>query len=679
MKRFVALIMVLAMSLGLIGCVPARKPQGDGNDVIININLVGAGYGTHWLKESKSRFEQQVAAKKYGENDQYEGVFISIASESDIGITDYDEAPYHILFGGAEAETSAAYSDLVLNLAYEEEGGINVKNEIYNYTGVNSGVKSIFDLIREDDKANYVTSTGEVYGLPTFELFVGSSYDKDLFDAMGYYFADPTKTSKTIKLNASNKYTPLLDFSVDGQPIEGYEPVEFYLVNQDTDLDWESHKSVGPDGKTGIINGVDYSLDDGLPSSLLELIALCNYMKKKDSVYPLQFTGKYAADYADNFIYGLVYSLLGEDGAKTTRSFTGDVDVLVSFTGEEGNSDPTDPIRYLLPTIKGIRLPKTEKVSITEETGFYTFYSQERYYAMALIELFKQQDWLAPGSNPLSNSTDHKGAQNNFIYSNYKRPGQTRLGQKIAFLSESSFWYNEAKDTIQNFKNYNKDGQGQPIERDVRWYSYPVNIANTVTGEETTRTTNGVTESVAGKTNVIPVSKMTMLSVNKAAIEKEKDSQAVLDAVRDFLEFWYSEDELINTTVSQGMGRNMNFKMPTNDNRYSQWAGFYKNLNELKEQSYVLPFSGNNRTFMENTSLFKLGEGGNYFSCHRKFTMDLFDLQHTAIEGFEKTVSDYTPEIWKGYYKGTADKSTIDYIYKGGVKVDYRGVYEDLV
>ena len=679
MKRIVALIMVLAMSLGLIGCVPKQKPQGDGNDVIINVNIAGAGYGTKWLKENKARFEEMVREKKYGSEGQYEGVYIGINTESGVTPAKFGDYAHHVVFTGEPAETAASYNTVlklsvdgkngltgVDNTAEETEMGYNfLADSPYEYTGINAGIDSLADLIREDEKANYYAKNGELYSLPTFELFVGASYDKDLFDKLGYYFADTSKTNKTIKLDGNNQYTPLLK---NANNLPGYDNLEFHLVNIATDGLWESHKSVGPDGKSG-------TEDDGLPSSLLEFIALCNYMKQKDRVYPLQFTGKFAADYSDNFIYGLVYSLMGEERAKVTRSFNGEVEAVVCLTGEESNAD----IKYLAPALTQMRQPKTEIVNVTEETGFYTNWSVERYYSMMLMELFKDQDWFAPGSNPTSGSVDHIGAESNFIYSNYKRPGSTRAGQKIAFLSESSFWYNEASNALNSWaiNNPKKDASGKQVDRGVRWYSYPANIANSVTGENETATTNGITESVAGKKNVIPVSKMTMLMVNKKAIEKSKQEQeAVLAAIKDYIEFLYSEDELINTTISQGMGRNMNFTIP--ENKLGEWSGFYKSLNDLKNESYVLPFSANNDTFMVGlTDTFKLGEGGRYFNCCRQFTCDLLNNEHKAMQGFKNLM--WSPEAWKGYYKGT-NVNGVKYIVRGdGSEVKFRPYFEELV
>ena len=669
MKRLVALIMVLAVSLGLVGCVPKAPPAGDGNDVVININISDLGYGTQWLDASKARFEEAFKDKEYADG-KYTGVFLRINKTGDTDKPEnFGNSANHIIFSGGSSQ-SVASRNTALNLTADgfdgktgepkEEYGLNINAEIYNNTGVNAGIKSISDLIKDDQRSTFYAKDGEVYTIPTFEVFAGGSYDKHLFDEYGFYFADTTETEDTIQLAC-----PLLSNKDSiGAVDDKYQTIVYQLVDIDNDADWEDHKSVGPDG-------IEDTLDDGLPSSLFELIALCWWMKTEYDVYPLQIAGSYTHIQADVFIQGLVYSLLGEEKAKTTRDFTGPVDAVVGFTGMNPN-DPADPRMGLSPRLSYIRQPITKRVNVTEETGFYTQWSMERYYSMALYEIFLHEGWFAPGSDPVVGSVDHLESENRFVFSDYKKPGGGR-GDRIAFLSESSYWYNEAtiRGSLPNFYNYNDD----VTDREVRWYSYPVNIANSVTGENKTATVNGITESVEGKKNVIAQSKNNSLVFNKIAIQKNKDG-AVLEAIQDFINFWYSEEELIATTISQGMGRNMEFVMP--EESKEDWAGFYRHLNDLKDESYVLPMSGNNDTFMEGCAAsFKLGEGGAYFSCHAQYGDDLLRKVHLAKKGFVAMMWDDV--TWLKYYKGNNTAGVKYLTDASGKEIKYNAPWDDNV
>ena len=125
----------------------------------------------------------------------------------------------------------------------------------------------------------------------------------------------------------------------------------------------------------------------------------------------------------------------------------------------------------------------------------------------------------------------------------------------------------------------------------------------------------------------------------------------------------------------------MTFKMP--EEKLGDWAGFYKELNDLKEDSYVLPMSSDSDTFMKSLlGIFKLGEGGRYFNCCRQFTCDLLNGEHDAKYGFEQML--WTPEEWKGYYQkgylqGTVDTSNVKYIKVNGVDLKYSAPYDDWV
>ncbi len=652
MKRLVALLMALAVSIGLVGCVPKTPPQGDGDDVVIKISIVDNGYGMQWLNETKARFEAEFEEKQYADG-KYTGVFLQVNETGKLeAVKDFGNSANHIVFGGGLVKEEANYGTL-LNLTADEEGeyGLNIyEKSPYEYTGINSEIESVYDLIKDTNRSNYVANDGEIYGLPTYEVFAGASYDKDLFDRYGFYFAyhdlDTLEEQEGKNISTVELECPLL-LADETQQAQGYTNMVYQLVNVKKDTNWENHRSVGPDGVRG-------TLDDGLPSSLLELIALCWYMNDEYDVSPLQIQGELIKDYGDTFLHGLVVSLLG-DNADVIRNFEGQVEAVVGFTGHQ-NNDPEDPRMNLAANINYIRQPKTEMLTITEETGFYTQWSVERYYAMALYEIFLKNDWFADGSDPVSGKINHIESENNFVFSDYNDPSTGGTGDRIAFLSESSYWYNEAtiRGPLPNFYLYNDEVE----DRGVRWYSYPVNIANSVTGETKTGTVNGITESLKGERNVIAQSKLNQIVFNKVAISKNKDG-AVLEALKDFINFWYSEDELTATTISQGMGRNMNFVLEEADK--TEWAGFYRHLNDLKDQSYVLPMAADNDTFsLGCRSEFKLGEGGQYFS---KYAYNLWVNEKTAAECFLELM--WTPSVWKGKYFGSANKDTIDYLKDG--------------
>ena len=102
---------------------------------------------------------------------------------------------------------------------------------------------------------------GKYYALPHYETYMGVSYDVSLFESKLLYFsANPD--------NGNNGF-----------------------ITSKTEK-----RSMGPDGKTGVQNGIDYSLDDGLPSTYEEFFKLCDYMVVRN-VTPFVWPGSAAESY----------------------------------------------------------------------------------------------------------------------------------------------------------------------------------------------------------------------------------------------------------------------------------------------------------------------------------------------------------------------------------------------
>lgn len=111
---------------------------------------------------------------------------------------------------------------------------------------------------------------GHYYALPHYEWFPGLIYDKDAFDKYGWYIAKEGQGSVV-----NNKYGSI------------------------TITKTAANKSCGPDGKTG-------TEDDGLPSSLEELIVLSQ--KIKDDAKIAAFTVSGAILYNSNYLVDMGFA-----------------------------------------------------------------------------------------------------------------------------------------------------------------------------------------------------------------------------------------------------------------------------------------------------------------------------------------------------------------------------------
>ncbi len=137
------------------------------------------------------------------------------------------------------------------------------------------------------------------YGIPFYENACSINYNVDLFDDRCYYFAKD-QTAEGWSEDDLNSYEKVSDLFV-------------------TSLDEE--KSLGPDGKTGTIDGVDYSWDDGLPATLADFRALLTYMSS-DGVTPIAWNG-YETGYLTSLALSAWVRSTGYEEMKNILTFSG--------------------------------------------------------------------------------------------------------------------------------------------------------------------------------------------------------------------------------------------------------------------------------------------------------------------------------------------------------------------
>ncbi len=602
-KKSIAFIMSLVTLSGVAGCGTIGNQGGtvgDGDDVIINVSIQDLGYGTQWLEESCKRFEDLNKNTDYGNGKV--GVAFRYIKGTPEQPSSLATSGTHIVFNVGRASDLAASGQL-LNLD-------EIVKEKYD------NGKSIEDKMYDEAKQSYKGNDGSYYTIPTHEVYTGMSYDKDLFDRYGLYFAKPDA-----EFSAVNPYTS----SVTGRDV--------IFLNSNI-ANWEQNKSCGPDGEYG-------TSDDGLPSSLMELLELWDIMKQEYQVYPIQLAGKYV-NYSNCFMDGLWGSLAGAEKAYTSYTFDGQVDVVTTF--EPQSAFGSNKLSY-------VSTPVTQTVDVTEESGFYTTWSVERYYAMAALEVIYKEGWFAPGSNTVG-GISHTDAQKKFLFSGYD--DVTGTNDEVGCLMEGSYWYNESniRGNLASFEYANPG-----VTRNVRWMPMPVNIMNSVTGEDTTATLNGVTESVKGEKNVLVRDHNNIMYFNKIV----KNDASVYKAVKDWIQFFNSDEELNKVTVSQGFRKALNYELKPEYR--AQIAGFYADLFDLAENSYVLLPEGSNKTYEANsgtTGLLVKGLNSGYFKCHNGYYfLCLETRKNGAREGFESTM--ITKDNWKSFYQGS-NPNGIDFV-----------------
>lgn len=580
--------------LSLVAVASAAGCSGGGSKIdstktTIYIQLDGGGLGSEWVTDAAQRFNEKYPNKSY--------------AAGKTGIQVIPQPSSGVIMGASETSGTVLYDLTAVQSITQNAGKMLCLDDIVKAkTEMRNGQEiSIEDKIPVESRARYQVD-GKYYALPSVEYYPGMAYDINLFDRYGYYFARPEYE------DASRLFTS----TVTG---ETYQFVEAPVLNANNEIDEESeNKSCGPDGEYG-------TDDDGLPSSLYELIALCEFMKG-EGVSPINFTGQYD-DYSNFMIAALTAALQGWEAASANYTFTGKIEIVTGFS-DASLFNGTNAV------VSSIRKPITQVIDVTEECGYYTTWSVEKYYAEVFMQLCCDLDWF--GSSANSNDSQQT-AQNKFVWSD------TKGKEKIAMHIDGSFWYNEAN-MAGNFddRQLSLGLQAGLKPRKVGWMYLPVNYSETVTEGN-------------GKGQVLVDMWRSMLVINKNV---ENDPE-LLNAAKDFVQFLYTDDELSKYTAKTSIRKSLNYSVSAAD--ADNFSSYGKQLMNLlsDEDNKVLYFEGNNATFNHSPGTFVFINYQSYgmFSCNGKSFFDAYRNNEvsSAEESFKNQSFDKTK--WDGLYFGS--------------------------
>jgi len=375
---------------------------GTGKATSIRFQVFQGTAGVEWAKEACERFSKLHAADSYEEGKT--GVKFSISQKEHV---DYDTL---------NTDGNDVYLDENLTDVY----ALSAKKWILNLDEV---VAPLADRIEPDALLKARGADGHYYALPSYEWYPGVTYDKDLFDAKGYYFTnDDTGVAYQGKFGAA------------------------YFVGPGAALE----KSVGPNGIKG-----DY--DDGLPSSLQELCILCDHMKEEGDS-PFIIAGK-ASVYSFYLTTGLWASLTGAAMRDVYCNYRDEaVDLVTGYTNDD-----------LFYSGSGFKAPSTEKVVLNDENGYRMYDMANRYYALSFFNLAVNEGWFA--ENHLKNSNCEAIMAQDYFVRGYQ-------GTHYGMLYDASYWCHEAAEN-NSFKNYAKDHPDAP-DRHVSFLPLPSQLSGSV-------------------------------------------------------------------------------------------------------------------------------------------------------------------------------------------------------
>ena len=567
MKKFLSMVMCLFIALTpvmMIGCgggtgeeSEVSIPEADAGKTNVYVEVKSGGTGYKWLVDAGTRFSSLKENEVYEPGTQ--GVVIIPKTSDNPSINNAESSNSAIIDVMGQANiASAAREGRILPI----DDVLTTVNDTRDGAPI-----SPLEKIPETQRSRYIYN-GSYYAGPSCEYYPVVSYDRNLFDERHFYLARPEAHS--------NLDLTLFESGILGQ--------DFYFLSDSTGND-ENLKSCGPDGEYG-------TDDDGLPSSLFEYIALCEYIKSF-GFYPLNFTGSYA--YYSNFLMSALYtSLQGYEGARNNYDFDGQSEVVVGYTEET------------LFGLDNVYVPVTEVVDITEANGYLTTHEVEKYYAEAFMQLCINEGWFA------TIKEDQKAAMNRFVVGS---------NDTIAMHIDGSYWYNEATDAncFEDWKILNGSLTGFE-ERDVRIMSLPVNISEPVAAGE-------------GEAQALLDMNYGIFVINSNI----KDNEGLLRAAKEFLAFLYTDAELSAYTASTSILRSMDYSLSSKDaDRISIYGE--KLLSAVSSgRSKIVYFASNSAKFNSSPATFQQSWTNAAFSVNGIpcLYQALFEYDMTVSECFD--------------------------------------------
>lgn len=398
-KRFLAVSLVgLLATSSIAGCGGVKyKYSEEKSDIsYLYVSTNQGGFGDGFLKALESSFETEYKDAHFAEGKT--GVDLVVA-QSD------NKAPS--LF--ANMPNSHDNVQIVEGLYYTEYAANNFVLDLTDVvtSELKDGSGTIESKLFDDQKvALTATEDKKYYALPVFAGFNGMTYDAELFETEGFYFAD----------EGGGK--PRTDSSYTGKAYMGRGFA-----------DEGDKKSPGPDGKYN-------TYDDGLPSTYEEFFYLCDQMVAS-SITPFIWVGG-TSHYA-NYLF---QALLSANSTKT--------ELVSNFTFDSGNTE--------IDIVKGFTdgQPDIVPTKINSANGYEISQSYNRYLALKFLEhLFSTKDYYPADCNSGISNTD---TQEKFVESAL----DSRL-KTIAMLIEGNYWYNEAASKLKASSKQNRNFRYMPL------------------------------------------------------------------------------------------------------------------------------------------------------------------------------------------------------------------------
>ena len=180
MKKTLCVILGLLMSLSVAACGkgPGLTEAIDPNRTQLYVFNYDGGVGTEWLYEIKERFEAEYKDTCFEPGTNKMGVQIMI------------EANKLSFYNDEKIKSSPNEVFFTENVGYTDMVSQGLLLDITDLVTADENGVSLEDRMTDKQKEALIALKGKYYALPHYDGYRGVSYDIDLFEEKGLYFAD---------------------------------------------------------------------------------------------------------------------------------------------------------------------------------------------------------------------------------------------------------------------------------------------------------------------------------------------------------------------------------------------------------------------------------------------------------------------------------------------------------
>ena len=476
-KNFMKKALSLAMCALMVAPVVACGGGGNGGEDVdetktqLNVFHYFAGFGDAWILELADNFEKAYANYSFEEGKL--GVQVHKRGEMrDFDAGQMQTSQFDVFF----LEGPKDFLNIMAT------GAAEPLDSIMTTPNADDSNQTIESKMTAQQQAAY-TYNGHYYGIPHYAGNYGLVYNRDMFEKHNFFFAaNPDGTG----------------MDVDGRFIS----------------DTNTQKSVGPDGKTGVIGHIDYSDDDGLPRTYEEFFYLCGEINAL-GIDPICWPGQYKQQHVVMLLDNVIANNLGADQANMRYTFEGEAENLIQL---DANGNPVKDAdgNFVL-----------ETMTVDESNAWNLARAKGVYDGFEFIQtILNNKDYYN------EDVCENEGVSHVLNQQYFLENGDLGL-RESAMLADGTWWQMEADAVFEDMERRNE--QYSKENRKFGWLPLPqaneAEAAKMASGEK----------------------KMTFSDyLNAVACVKANLPEGVKKAALEFLKFAYTDKALTDFTYTTG-------------------------------------------------------------------------------------------------------------------------------